>query len=191
MDKTSPPVIGPDWTLFLDRDGVINRRIPGGYVCEWEEFDFLHGVLDALALLNSRFQRIFVVTNQAGIGKGMMTESDLAHIHAHMYESIRESGGRVDAIYHSSALPQSGDLYRKPEPGMALKAKTDFPEVDFARSIMVGDTASDMQFGRRLGMRTIWISGSGETQPEEGLFDASYPSLFDFALSILSGNTLS
>ncbi|MFZ2898039.1 MAG: HAD family hydrolase [Saprospiraceae bacterium] len=190
MDK-SLPVIGPDWTLFLDRDGVINRRIPGGYVCEWEEFDFLHGVLDALALLNSRFQRIFVVTNQAGIGKGLMTESDLAHIHAHMYESVRESGGRLDAIYHSSALPQSGDLFRKPEPGMALKAKTDFPEVEFARSIMVGDTASDMQFGRRLGMHTVWISGSGETQPEDGLFDATFPSLFDFALSILSGNTLS
>jgi histidinol phosphatase-like enzyme len=74
---------------------------------------------------------------------------------------------------------------------MGLKAKADFPEVEFTRSIMVGDTASDMQFGRRLGMRTVWISGSGETQPEDGLFDASFPSLFDFALSILSGKGLS
>lgn len=190
MDTKSSE-IGPGWTLFLDRDGVINRRIPGGYVREWEEFDFLHGVLDALAMLNSRFQRIFVVTNQQGVGKGLMTESDLAHIHRHMYESVRESGGRIDAIYHCTALAQQGDLCRKPEPGMALKARAEYPEVDFSRSIMVGDTASDMAFGRRLGMVTVWISSEGEPAPAPELVSATFPSLFDFALFVLSGKTLS
>ncbi|MBK7408798.1 MAG: HAD family hydrolase [Saprospirales bacterium] len=180
--------IDSDWTLFLDRDGVINRRIPGGYVCDWEEFQFLSGVLHAMALLNSRFQRIFVVTNQQGIGKGLMTESDLAHMHRRMYESIRESGGRIDAIYHCSAVAGQDDLFRKPAPGMALKAKNDFPEVDFSRSIMVGDTPSDMQFGHRLGMKTVWIESEEESAgpPEE--VGAHFPSLLQFALTVLESS---
>ena len=179
--------IGPDWTLFLDRDGVINRRIRGGYVCEWEEFEFLHGVLDALALLNSRFQRIFVVTNQQGIGKGLMTESDLAQIHDRMYESIRESGGRLDAIYYCPSLARQDDFRRKPGPGMALQAKNEFPEIAFTRSIMVGDTVSDMEFGRALGMKTVWIQNEDGEAPPSEMADAAFPSLFHFALSVFSG----
>ena len=179
--------IDTTWSLFLDRDGVINRRLPGAYVCEWEEFHFLEGVLHAMALLNSRFQRIFIVTNQQGIGKGLMTEADLAHIHRRMYESIRESGGRVDAIYHSPALAGSSDLWRKPEPGMALKAKSEFPEVDFSRSLMVGDAPSDMEFGQRLGMKTIWIDSEEETTPPADIISGRFSSLLHFARTVLEG----
>lgn len=178
--------IDPDWVLFLDRDGVINRRIQGGYVREWEEFEFLGGVLDALAMLNSRFRRIFVVTNQQGIGKGLMTEADLAHIHDKMYESVRESGGRIDAIYHCPALASQDDFRRKPGPGMALQAKADFPEINFSRSVMAGDTLSDMEFGYRLGMKTVWIQGDGTEDPASEMVSAVFPSLFDFALSVLA-----
>ena len=177
--------IDSDWTLFLDRDGVINRRIRGGYVCDWEEFQFLGGVLHAMALLNSRFQRIFVVTNQQGIGKELMTESDLAHIHRRMYESIRESGGRIDSIYYCPTLAGKDDLFRKPAPGMALKAKGDFPEVDFSHSIMVGDTPSDMEFGHRLGMKTVWIDSEEESADPPASVGARFPSLLHFALSVL------
>jgi D-glycero-D-manno-heptose 1,7-bisphosphate phosphatase len=187
MSKKMPSLpfsIGPDWALFLDRDGVINRRIPDGYVREWEEFEFLPGVLQGLALLNSRFQRIFIVTNQQGIGKGLMKEADLAHIHSQMYEAVRDSGGRIDAIYHCGALATDGDMRRKPGPGMALQAKKEFPDVDFARSVMVGDAPSDMDFGQRLGMKTVWIQSSepGSTQAL-----ASFPTLYDFALAVIGG----
>ena len=177
--------IDNEWTLFLDRDGVINRRIRNGYVRDWEEFHFLSGVLQAMALLNSRFQRIFVVTNQQGIGKGLMTESDLAHIHNRMYESIRESGGRIDAIYHCPSLANQDDLFRKPAPGMALKARSDFPEVDFSRSIMVGDTPSDMEFGHRLGMKPVWIDSEEKSAGPPDTVTARFPSLFHFALAVL------
>jgi D-glycero-D-manno-heptose 1,7-bisphosphate phosphatase len=187
MTKLFETPIGQGWTLFLDRDGVINRNIRRGYVRDWEEFQFLPGSLDALAMLNSRFQRIFVATNQQGIGKGLMTEADLAHIHSRMYESIRESGGRIDAIYHCPALNSERDMCRKPEPGMALKAKAEFPEIDFSRAIMVGDSPSDMEFGRRLGMQTVWISGDAEETPALDTTSASFPTLFDFALAILAG----
>ena len=188
MDNFTAAEIDSNWALFLDRDGVINRRISGGYVCDWEEFEFQHGVLDAMAMLNSRFLRIFVVSNQQGIGKGLMTESDLAHIHDRMYESVRESGGRIDAIYYCPALAQEDTFRRKPGPGMALQAKNEFPEISFSRSIMVGDSASDMEFGYRLGMKTIWIENEENGDPPAEMTSAVFPSLFHFALSILAGS---
>ncbi|MBK6620947.1 MAG: HAD family hydrolase [Saprospirales bacterium] len=188
MNDTLASLIDSEWTLFLDRDGVLNRNIPGGYVCDWEEFEFLQGVLDAMAMLNSRFQRIFVVTNQQGVGKGLMTESDLSHIHDRMYESIRESGGRIDAIYYCPSMTYEDDFRRKPSPGMALQAKTEFPEVLFSRSIMVGDSISDMEFGHRLGMKTVFIQSEGADAPPPELTTAVYPSLFQFAISVFAGS---
>ena len=70
-----------NWTLFLDRDGVINRRLPGAYVQHWDQFEFLPGVLPALSILANYFAHLIIVTNQQGIGKGLMTESDLQKIH--------------------------------------------------------------------------------------------------------------
>ncbi len=155
--------INAGWTLFLDRDGVINKRLPGTYVTSIEEFDFLPGVLAAIAHFSKLFDTIIVVTNQQGIGKGVMTEAQLLEIHSYMQKSIEAAGGRLDAIYYCPELAKDKLTCRKPNPSMAHQAKADFPKINFKQSIMVGDSVSDMEFGLNLGMKTVFI----ETKPED------------------------
>jgi histidinol-phosphate phosphatase family protein len=143
--------------LFLDRDGVINERLPAAYVQRPDQFIFTEGSLEAIAKLSDRFDRIFIVTNQQGIGKGLMTEEDLEEIHRIMLEKIRAEGGRIDAVYYCPALVADHSIDRKPNPGMALRAKTDYPDIDFKQSVVVGDSISDMLFGKRLGMKTVLV----------------------------------
>ena len=152
-----------DWTLFLDRDGVINRRLPGKYVRSVAEFEFLPNVPDAIAVFTQIFGRVIVVTNQQGIGKGLMTEQDLEIIHQYMFKKIEAFGGQIEAAYFFFFLRDAPFSCRKPEPVMALWAQRDFPEIRFKKSAMVGDSLSDMFFGRTLGMQTIFV----ETNPEE------------------------
>lgn len=149
--------ISADWTLFLDRDGVINERKVDDYVKDWSEFRFLPGVLEALAIFASLFTRIFIVTNQAGIEKGVMTHQNLNNVHHSMMEYIHYHGGRIDEIYYCPYKPDLNPLCRKPNPGMALEAQKDFPDIIFSKSIMVGDSDSDIAFGNNLGMKTILI----------------------------------
>jgi len=155
-----PNSIDSDWTLFLDRDGVINRRIPGDYVKSVDQFVFEEGALDAVCSLSSLFTRVVVVTNQQGIAKGIMKEDDLDKIHAYMLDNIRLRGGRIDKIYHCPDLAGSGSHCRKPETGMAFQAKADFPEISFEKSLMIGDSESDMIFGQSLSMKCIFIGQS-------------------------------
>lgn len=169
-------VIDKNWTLFLDRDGVINRRIPGGYVSKPGEFVFLPGVREAIRDLSKIFDRIIVVTNQQGIGKKIMTEKQLALVHHFMLEGIDSAGGRIDAIYHSPFLESDNNSFRKPGIGMALQAQHDFPEITFRKSIMVGDSASDIEFGKNAGMITVLVSGREEEtqQNPDHIFDNLY-----------------
>lgn len=170
------------WSLFLDRDGVINKQLLGDYVKKWAEFEFLPGVLDALSAFNKLFAKIFIVTNQQGIGKGLMTEFDLTKLHDQMMYEIVYHDGRINKIYHSPYRQEEKSVFRKPNIGLARKAKIDFPEIDFAKSIMVGDSISDMQFGKNAGMYTVFIS-SNEIQVEEHKewIDFVYPSLKSIA----------
>lgn len=168
------------WALFLDRDGVINRRLVDDYVMSWEEFSFLPGVLDAMALFARKFKYIFIVTNQQGIGKGLMSEKDLQNIHDRMIAAIEAAGGRVDAVYFCPALAKDKHSCRKPSTGMALQAKKDFPEIEFGKSIMAGDSVSDMQFGRNAGMHCVFI---GNAKPNLDA-DAVFSSLKEFAEAI-------
>lgn len=150
--------IDKSWTLFLDRDGVINQRIFGGYVLDKESFVFQQGVLDAIAQLSLKFGRIIVVTNQQGIAKNLMTERNLLDIHNYMVEQIEARGGKVDAVYFASNM--KGEMVndrRKPNPSMALEAKERFEEINFEYAVMVGDTDSDILFGKNLGMKTVLI----------------------------------
>jgi D-glycero-D-manno-heptose 1,7-bisphosphate phosphatase len=149
-------------TLFLDRDGVINARLPGDYVSRVDDFHFLPGVLEAIVLLNTHFQHIVVVTNQAGIGKGLMSEAMLHHIHEHLLRRVGESGGRIDAIFYCPHRSDAGCDCRKPAIGMGLQAQKTFPDLDFSRSWMVGDSVSDIQFGQTLGTKTALIEGKVE-----------------------------
>jgi histidinol-phosphate phosphatase family protein len=151
-------LVDSTWTLFLDRDGVINRRIVGGYVAHPDEFEFLPGVLSAIKFFNKKFGRVCVVTNQQGVGKGLMDVVQLELVHQYLVEKVSEVGGWIDGIYFCTDLASKPDNCRKPNINMAIQAKNDFPEIDFSRCIMVGDSTSDMAFGRNAGMKTIFIS---------------------------------
>lgn len=177
--------IDKSWTLFLDRDGVINRRIAGDYIKTWDQFEFLPGSLDALKILSAHFGRMIIVSNQQGIGKGMMTEEDLDLIHQKMISGIVQAGGRIDRIYHSPFLETENSHYRKPNTGMADQARIDFPQIDFNHSVMAGDSETDMHFGKRAQMTTVLIA----TDPEQGerarrLADYVFPDLMSFAKTI-------
>jgi len=143
-------------TLFLDRDGVINRQLPNDYVKCWEEFEFMPGILEAMAKWNQNFKHIIMITNQRGIGKGLMTETELIEIHKNMIEKIESYGGRIDKIYYCTAVNEN-DPNRKPNIGMALQAKRDFPDIDFNKAIMIGDSESDMEFAKNINCKFLMI----------------------------------
>ena len=165
--------IDTGWTLFLDRDGVINRRIVGGYVRSWDQFEFLPGVEEAIRLFSGIFGRIIVVSNQQGIGKGLMTGSEVESLHLRMTGELEAAGGKIDAIFFSPHLHAHHSILRKPNIGMALKARKQFPGMSFNRSVMAGDSFSDLVFGKRAGMKTVFIS----TDPA---IARKYPRLTDF-----------
>lgn len=144
-------------TLFLDRDGVINRKLENDYVKNWDEFEFIDGVLKALKVFNSLFEHIIIVTNQQGIGKGLMTEKDLDLIHSKMLLAIEKAGGRIDKIYFAPQLAAEKSNFRKPNTGMPLQAQKDCSTINFEKSIMVGDSVSDMEMGQKLGMICVGI----------------------------------
>lgn len=173
--------IDKTWTLFLDRDGVINKKLENDYVKHWIEFEFLKDVHAALKHLNSVFGKIVVVTNQQGIGKGLYRTEDLELIHKNMKYEIEYLGGRIDNIYFSPYLNQENHPTRKPGIGMALQAKQDFPEIDFSKSIIVGDSMSDMEFGRNAGMKTVYIS---ENDKHDNKIDFNFRSLLEFSKAL-------
>lgn len=184
MDARKIP-FDKSWTLFLDRDGVINKKIDNDYVKRWEDFHFLPGVTDALKKFNAVFGKIVIVTNQQGIGKGVFTEKDLEATHDNMVQEIIRQGGRIDRIYFCPALHSENSPNRKPNTGMGMQAIKEFPEIDLERAVIVGDSITDMQFGRTLGMRTVYISGKFPAEIEEQfLIDNMYPSLWEFAQTI-------
>ncbi|MCX6240904.1 MAG: HAD family hydrolase [Bacteroidetes bacterium] len=150
--------IDKSWSLFLDRDGVINHRIIDGYVSHWEQFQFNHSVKEAMKELAGVFGRIVVVSNQQGIGKGLMSESQLETIHSRMVSEVEAAGGRIDAVFYCPALDSEKSFNRKPNIGMALQARKRFPEIRFRQSLMVGDSLTDMIFGKRVGMKTVFLS---------------------------------
>jgi len=188
MVPLSKLVLNRGWTLFLDRDGVINQRIPDDYVKTQDQFVFLPGVLEALQVFDKLFDHILIVTNQQGVGKGLMSNHELSLIHGGMLDTINKSGGRVDAVYFSPDLKNTGSFSRKPSVGLGLKARKDFPGIRFKKSIMAGDTYSDMLFGKRLNMVNVLIcNDAGDIKSCGELPDYHFPDLISFAKALLSG----
>ncbi len=173
--------IDDTWTLFLDRDGVINHEKHKDYIHTWNEFKFYDGVTDAMKIFAETFHRIVLVTNQRGVGKGVTKAEDLAMMHENMLAEIKKNGGRLDAIYFCPDLDDNSPN-RKPNPGMGLQAIAQFPDIIPSKSIMVGNTLSDMEFGRNLGCYTVFLP---TTRPEVLLndvrIDATFPTLLAFA----------
>ena len=174
------------WTLFLDRDGVINRKREADYVKHWGEFEFLPGALEGIRELAGIFGKLLIVTNQRGVGRGIMKETDLIDIHAKMMDEIENDGGRIDQIYYCTNLVENDvEGCRKPQIGMALKAKADFPEIEFKRSIIIGDSLSDMEFGKNAGMITAFVSTQADYTKHINI-DIQTESLYAFSKWIQS-----
>lgn len=175
------------WTLFLDRDGVINHEKHQDYVYNYDEFIFYEGVPEAMKILAQRFDTIVLTTNQRGIGRGLMTEADLEKIHQQMLRDISAVGGRIDKIYYCTSATND-DPRRKPNPGMIWDARADYPQIDLAKSLIVGNNLSDMEFGRNGGIHTVFVK---TTHPEQALphpaIDLAFNSLPDFAKALQLG----
>ena len=165
--------------LFLDRDGVLNVLRHNDYVKCPDELVILPGVKEAMALLRKHYDLIMIVTNQQGIGKGLMTEADLTAVHAKLQEAL---GDTVDRIYHCPELESAHSFRRKPNIGMALQARRDYPGLRLKESVMVGDSMTDMLFGRRAGMQTVLVGDNSDVwQRQPYLVDRRYPTLLDYA----------
>jgi len=195
MEGTEPTVekkneradIDASWTLFLDRDGVINEDHVGGYTLSIDEFILCEGAKEAMVQFARQFGRIVICTNQRCIGRGLLTEQGLRDIHAYLLELITPDGGRIDHFYYAKELSDSDPL-RKPNPGMAIQARKDFPEIDLNKSIMVGNNFSDMEFAINAGIAyKVFLHTTIQERPtREGkaTSDLNFQSLKDFADSI-------
>ncbi|HMK28005.1 MAG TPA: HAD-IIIA family hydrolase [Chitinophagaceae bacterium] len=194
IEFVKPPLdlekIDKTWTLFLDRDGVINEDKIGSYILNPDEFIFMKGAPGLFKKLTEKFGHIIVVTNQRGVGRGLMSEEDLAAIHEKMLTAINAVGGKIDAIYFATSI-ENKDPVRKPNPGMAFRAKADLPSIDLSRSIVAGNHQSDMLFGKNAGMYTVFIAS---TNPETAFphpdIDLRFDGLQDFVKALPAGLAL-
>ena len=149
-------------TVFLDRDGILNEKMPEGqYVTRWEDFHVLPGVPEALRKLKDAGLRVVVVSNQRGIARGFFLASDLDGIHNAFERLLGRAGAHIDAFF---VCPHDHGQCncRKPLPGLFEQAVAKFPDITAATSVMIGDSLSDIEFGRNLGMKTIYIDGDPE-----------------------------
>jgi D-glycero-D-manno-heptose 1,7-bisphosphate phosphatase len=179
-------------TVFIDRDGVINRKRPqDAYVTRWEDFVFLPGALESLGLLTRAGVRIVVVTNQRGVARGLMSSDTLSEIHERMRQECAAHQGRIDAVY--ACEHEIGTCRcRKPEPGLLLRAKEACPAIEFSRSILIGDSASDLEAGYRLGCGLVLVgkepvvSAELQTLSSRGIVALiAVPSLLDAVRGLL------
>jgi len=158
--------------LFLDRDGVIN--VDHGYVYRQSDFEFTEGIFDLCRHAKSAGYLIFVVTNQAGIGRGLYTEADFHELTRWMCDVFAQEGCAIDKVYFCPTHPVHGigpykvdSLRRKPFPGMILEAAAEF-EIDLAGSVLIGDKPSDIEAGRAAGIKhNLLFAPHGSTAPEE------------------------
>ena len=153
--------------VFLDRDGVINRKLPEGeYVANWQQFEIISTAPQAIASLNEAGIKVAVVTNQRGVALGKLNEKDLAAVHDHMQHTLQAYGAHVDGIFYCPHDDNSCDC-RKPRPGLLLQAFAHFREVPSANAVLIGDSLSDIEAGWSAGVRTILVRGSAANDKPE------------------------
>lgn len=175
--------IDKSWTLFIDRDGVVNEEKKDDYIHFWEEFRFYENAKEAFRMFNQVFGIIVMVTNQRGVAKGLTRMEDLAFIHKNMQHEIEVAGGRIDKIYVCTDM--EGE-FRKPNTGMGLQAIADFPEIDLQKSVMIGNTMSDMEFGRNLGVAiNIFLPTTRKSiDTNDSRIDLVFQDLFEVARAL-------
>lgn len=143
-------------TIFLDRDGVICQD-KKKYIKKWGEFEFIPHIFRVLRVFKDRGYRVIIVTNQGGVGEGLMTMNDVTGIHSRMKQRIYGEGGRIDAIYFCPHTKDDECICRKPKPGMFFFAKKNYPDIDFKNSFMIGDRWSDMDAASAVGIKTCML----------------------------------
>jgi len=178
--------------VFLDRDGVINRKAPEGqYVTCWEDFHLLPEVIEGIAELNRAGLCVIVVTNQRCVAKGLLTEAELKKLHQRMSDHLAQAGAIIDAIYYCPHELEPPCRCRKPAPGMLLEAAHS-RGLNLEASWMIGDSDIDIVAGKNAGCRTARLSMKNqlETEPEHssalpGDADIVAPSLLDAIRQII------
>jgi histidinol-phosphate phosphatase family protein len=169
--------------VFLDRDGVINRRPPEGqYITRWEDMQFLPGVAEAISLLNSAGFRVIVVSNQRCVAKGLITPHDLDAMHQRMSDKLAAAGAIIEGIYYCPHEEQPPCSCRKPAPGMLLRAASEH-HIDLTGSWMIGDSDKDVRAGRNAGCRTVRLLEHEDAR--SGDADLFAPSLLQATRQIL------
>jgi D-glycero-D-manno-heptose 1,7-bisphosphate phosphatase len=133
----------------------------GQYVNSLHHFALLPGVPQAIAQLNRAGLRVLVVTNQRGIALGLYTAADVEHIHAHLQAELLGHNARIDGFYFCPHDKRECNC-RKPLPGLFELAQKDFPDIQPAGSLIIGDSLSDIEFGKNLGMYALFIEGDPE-----------------------------
>ena len=169
--------------VFLDRDGVINRKAEaGGYVTSWAQMEFLPGVSEGIRLLNEAGFQTVVVTNQRCVAKGLITREELEALHQKMRDHIKSLGGTIDDIFYCphEVSPPCG--CRKPNPGMLLEAGRAH-QIDMSSSWMIGDSEADMQAGRAAGCKVAWVGTGNRFEPS---IDLRADTLLEAAHEIVS-----
>ena len=144
-------------TLFLDRDGVINLKLDGEYVKNIDEFEFVVGAKTAISKLSKIFNYIFIITNQQGIAKGIMSEKDLFILHEYMLFELKNNGGVIDKIYYCPHFSSENCNCRKPNPGMIQQAMTDYPKIKLTQSYLIGDSDTDIIAGNKMGLISVKV----------------------------------
>jgi D-glycero-D-manno-heptose 1,7-bisphosphate phosphatase len=169
--------------VFLDRDGVINRKpLEGEYVTRWEEMEILPEVAGAVVQLNQADFKVIVVTNQRCIAKGLVTDAEVEAIHQRMCRALANVGATIDAVYYCPHEKQPPCTCRKPAPGMLLLAAREHG-IDLAESWMIGDSDIDIAAGRSAGCKTALLVGTNEKNAVNA--DLSSTSLLDTLRTIL------
>ncbi|MBT3250949.1 MAG: HAD-IIIA family hydrolase [Candidatus Marinimicrobia bacterium] len=156
--------VSDGWTLFLDRDGVINKKIDSDYVRDWSSFYFLIDIPKIFQILNTIFSRVIIISNQQGIGKKLMTISDLINLHNIMINTIQNVDGEIDSIYCCPHLQENNCNCRKPNPGMLQRSIQQFPDIQLKKSIFIGDSLSDIRLGLSQGLVTVYLGDSPRLQ---------------------------
>lgn len=168
--------------IFLDRDGVINRKPrEGDYITSWAEFQLLPGAAEAIARLNRAGYLAIVVTNQRCVAKGLLSADDLEQMHQQMSEALLQANAKLDGIYYCPHDYEPACKCRKPAPGMLLEAARRH-NIDLGSSWMIGDSEIDMQAGVNAGCRTARVVSGSETS---GRADITASSLLDSVRQIL------
>jgi len=178
--KRNQPIVVPTGTfnepsprilhsVFVDRDGVLNEKMPEGcYITCWSEFKLLPGVTEAIGRLNHAGLRVIVVSNQRGIALGLYTAEDVCAIQTEFQNMLEQSRAHIDGFYFCPHDKGQCNC-RKPLPGLFEMAVADFPGITGESSVLIGDSLSDIEFGKNLGMLTVYVEGHNERRSESEL----------------------